>query len=91
MNDESLTPEVEQALLRRFAGSGDPQAFSIIARHYAGLVYGACLRITGNEQRAADTAQETFFHLARHGREIKQALSHRRGRWRDIDGSCCGK
>ncbi len=75
MNNETLTPEAEQALLRRFVGSGDPQAFSIIARHYAGLVYGACLRVTGNEERAADTAQETFFHLARHGREVTGSLA----------------
>jgi RNA polymerase sigma factor (sigma-70 family) len=75
MNDESLTAEAEQALLRRFASSGDPQAFSVIARHYAGLVYGTCLRITGNEERAADTAQETFFHLARHGREVTGSLA----------------
>jgi RNA polymerase sigma factor (sigma-70 family) len=75
MNDKSLTPEAEQALLRQFASKGDPQAFSLIARHYAGLVYGACLRITGNQEQAADTAQETFFHLALHGREVSGSLA----------------
>src|SRR5512141_2759790 len=75
MNDRALTWEAEQALLQQFASNGDPQAFSLIARHYAGLVYGACLRITGNQEQAADTAQETFFHLAQHGREVSGSLA----------------
>jgi DNA-directed RNA polymerase specialized sigma24 family protein len=46
--------ENESILLQRFAKTGDPEVFSEIVRRHAGLVYGACLRILADKDRAAD-------------------------------------
>ena len=43
--------ESETILLRRFAATGDPEAFSEIVRRHAGLVYGACLRVLADKDR----------------------------------------
>lgn len=53
--------ESESVLLQRFARTGDSEAFSELVRRYAGLVYGACLRILADKDRAADAVQDTFF------------------------------
>ncbi|MCU0784836.1 MAG: sigma-70 family RNA polymerase sigma factor [Verrucomicrobia bacterium] len=75
MKYESLTLESERELLRRYVRENDPEVFSLITRLYAGVVYGACLRITGDPARAADAAQETFFHLARNARRVTGSLA----------------
>lgn len=53
------------ALLKKWRNEGDAEAFTQIARTYAPLVYGACLRILGNPTEAEDAAQECFVTLAR--------------------------
>ena len=53
--------ENEVTLLRRFARTGDAEAFSEVVRRHAGLVYGACLRILADRDRAADAVQGTFY------------------------------
>jgi len=55
--------ESENILLRRFAATGDAEAFSEIVRRHAGLVYAACLRVLADRDRAADAVQETFLQL----------------------------
>ena len=62
-----MIKEAQAGLLERFIRSQDAEAFTLITRQYARMVYGTCIRITGNEDRAADVTQETFFHLAKHG------------------------
>jgi len=62
--------ENEITLLRRFAERGDAEAFSEIVRRHAGLVYGACLRVLEDRNRAADAVQETFLQLLRNARTI---------------------
>ena len=62
--------ESENILLRRFAATGDPEAFSEIVQRHAGLVHGACLRILADKDRAADAVQETFLQLLRNARTI---------------------
>lgn len=57
--------ETETVLLRRFARTGDAEAFAEIIRRHAGLVYGAALRILTDMDRAADVAQETFLQLTK--------------------------
>jgi hypothetical protein len=52
--------ENESALLQRFVGTGDTEAFAQIVRQYAGLVYSTCLRILA-EQIEPPATQETFF------------------------------
>lgn len=58
-------PESEEILLQRFVSTGDAEAFSEIVHRYAGLVYGACLRVLEDQAAAADAAQETFYQLLR--------------------------
>ncbi len=66
--------ESESALLERFVGAGDTEAFAQIVRQYAGLVYGTCLRILADADRAADATQETFFQLMRRAGEVRGSL-----------------
>ena len=53
------------ALLKEYSRNGDPEAFSQLVRRYARMVYGACLRITGNAQEAEDITQECFLESQR--------------------------
>ncbi|MBN2131043.1 MAG: sigma-70 family RNA polymerase sigma factor [Sedimentisphaerales bacterium] len=57
--------ETEAFLLRRFAKTGDAEAFAEIIRRHAGLVYGAALRILADVDRASDVAQDTFLQLTK--------------------------
>ncbi len=52
------------ALINRWNESKDPDAFAEIVRMYAGLVYGACLRVLRNAADAEDVAQECFMKVA---------------------------
>ena len=63
-------PESEDILLQRFVSTGDAEAFSEIVHRYAGLVYGACLRVLEDYTAAADAAQETFYQLLRNAGSI---------------------
>jgi len=67
--------ESESALLERFVGTGDTEAFAQIVREYAGLVYGTCLRILADGDRAADATQETFFQLTKRAGEVRGSLA----------------
>lgn len=60
----------EGLLLQRFVRTGDAAAFSEIVRRYASLVYSACVRILGDKDAAADTAQETFFQFLKKSNTI---------------------
>lgn len=62
--------ESENVLLRRFAATGDPEAFSEIVRRHAGLAYSASLRVLEDKDRAADAVQETFLQLLRNTKTI---------------------
>jgi RNA polymerase sigma factor (sigma-70 family) len=62
------------ALLRRYAGFGDPKAFAQIVQRYTGFVYATCLRVIGDGSRAEDLSQETFFRLMRRPHEVRQNL-----------------
>jgi len=66
--------ENETILLRRFAATGDPEAFSEIVRRHAGLVYGACLRVLADKDRAADAVQETFLQLLRNAQTVSDSV-----------------
>lgn len=67
--------EIESNLLQRFRQAGDTEAFAQLTRRYAGMVYGTCLRITGNQAAAADAAQETFYEFSRKAKKITGSLS----------------
>jgi len=71
---EAKGHEDDFALLRRYSGFGDPQAFAQIVQRYAGFVYATCLRVIGDGSRAEDLSQETFFRLMRRPHEVRQNL-----------------
>ncbi|MHC4744066.1 MAG: RNA polymerase sigma factor [Planctomycetota bacterium] len=66
--------ESENILLRRFASTGDAEAFSEIVQRNAGLVYGACHRVLADKDRAADAVQETFLQLLRNAKTISGSV-----------------
>lgn len=66
--------ESEIALLRRFAGTRDAEAFREIVRRHAGLVYGVALRILSDVDRASDVAQETFLQLTKDADMVSGSL-----------------
>jgi RNA polymerase sigma factor (sigma-70 family) len=70
-----MMAESESVLLRRFVAAGDTEAFAEIVRRYAGLVYGTCLRVLADTERAADATQETFFQLMKKGGEVRGSLA----------------
>ncbi len=69
-----MSASSEDVLLKRFVSAGDAGAFSQIVHAHAGLVYGVCLRILGDKERAADATQETFFQLLRGAGQIKASV-----------------
>lgn len=80
--------ENEVILLHRFAKTGDAEAFSEVVRRHAGLVYGACLRILSDRDKAADVVQDTFFLLLRNAGNITGSVPawlHRVATRRAID------
>ena len=66
--------EPEAVLLKRFARTGDAEAFAEITRRYAGLVYGAAWRIVADMDRAGDVAQETFLQLTKDAARVTGSL-----------------
>jgi len=66
--------ETEAVLLRRFARTGDAEAFGEIIRRHAGLVYGAAWRIVADMDRASDVAQETFLQLTKDAAKVTGSL-----------------
>ena len=60
----------DSELLRRYARNQDPEAFAELVDRYAGLVYRACARVTGNAHDAEDASQESFMALARNAGSI---------------------
>lgn len=80
--------KIKETLLRRFVTRSDPEAFSELIRQHAGMVYGACLRILQDEDKAADAAQDTFFQMLRSAGQIRGSVSgwlHRAATCRSID------
>src|SRR5271170_4402994 len=69
-----LVQEPDLSLLRRFTETGDRGAFAEIVRRYAGVVYAASHRILGDEARAQDVSQETFFRLMQRPKLVTQSL-----------------
>jgi RNA polymerase sigma factor (sigma-70 family) len=65
----------ESVQLRHFVKTSDAEAFSEIVHRHAGLVYGACLRVLSDRDKAADATQETFLELLRNAENITGSLS----------------
>jgi len=67
--------ESESVLLERFVSRGDRGAFAEIVRRYAGLVYGTCIRVLADADKAADATQETFFQLMNKAGQVRGSLA----------------
>lgn len=62
-------------LLSRYHLQGDASAFRDLVQAHAGMVFATAHRITGDQSRAEDVAQETFFQLARQSQHITQSVA----------------
>jgi RNA polymerase sigma factor (sigma-70 family) len=69
-----MMAENENLLLERFVNGGDAAAFSEIVRRHSGLVYGACMRVLADGDKAADATQETFLQLLRNAADITGSI-----------------
>lgn len=56
--------ESEPELVRK-AQKGDKHAFSLLVKHYESTVYGFAFKVCRNEEKAAETLQDTFVNVYR--------------------------
>jgi len=78
----------DRVLVRQFARQHDGEAFSILVRRYADMVYTTSWRILRDEALAADAVQETFFQLAQNAGKVTGCLGswlHRVATRRAVD------
>jgi RNA polymerase sigma factor (sigma-70 family) len=61
---EPLPGPSDYQLLTQYARSGSNEAFSVLSRRYARLVFSTCLRETGNPSLAEDASQGVFLLLS---------------------------
>lgn len=64
----------DRVLVQRFVRNGDGEAFATLMNHYADMVYGTCRRVLGNDDQAADAAQETFFQFLKDAERVQGSL-----------------
>lgn len=59
-----MDPSVDHMNLNHWIHSRNADAFNELVQRYSGIVFGTCLRITGNRSEAEDVTQECFATLA---------------------------
>jgi RNA polymerase sigma-70 factor (ECF subfamily) len=62
--DQVQNIDNEPELVRR-AQNGDKQAFSLLVKQYESMVYGFAFKVCRNEEKAAETLQDTFVNVYR--------------------------
>ena len=62
--DQVQNIDNEPELVRR-AQNGDKQAFSLLVKQYESTVYGFAFKVCRNEEKAAETLQDTFVNVYR--------------------------
>jgi RNA polymerase sigma factor (sigma-70 family) len=65
LTDAGDRDPADAELLRRYADTGDPEAFARIVHRHARTVLGACRRVLGDPHASEDAFQATFLQLAR--------------------------
>ena len=68
---------IDAVLLNRWQRDRDAQAFAELVARYSGMVHGVCKRITLDESRSEDLAQDCFMELAR----SRPKIGHSLGPW----------
>ena len=67
--------DVKKGWLGRFRPRSESEVFAEIVQQHAGMVYGTCLRILRDEDKAADAVQETFFQLVKNAEQITGSVA----------------
>ena len=62
--DQVQNIDNESELVRR-AQSGDKRAFSLLVKQYESTVYSFAFKVCRNEEKAAETLQDTFVNVYR--------------------------
>jgi RNA polymerase sigma factor (sigma-70 family) len=65
----------DRQLLQAYARHRDADAFAALVRRYAGLVYSAAMRVTGNAADAEDVVQTCFMELARSPASVRRSVA----------------
>ena len=65
MNTDQLQNIDNEPELVRRAQNGDKQAFSLLVKQYESMVYGFAFKVCRNEEKAAETLQDTFVNVYR--------------------------
>ncbi len=65
MNTELVKNIVNEPELVRRAQNGDKQAFSLLVKQYESTVYGFAFKVCRDEEKAAETLQDTFVNVYR--------------------------
>ena len=63
----------DQTVLKACAGDIDARAK--LYKQYSKAMYNICIRMTGNEEDAADVLQDAFIHAFNHLEQLKQAAA----------------
>jgi len=83
LSSRSASPALKERnaddLLAEFVSAGGEEAFGEVVRRYAAMVFGVCLKVTGNAHDAEDATQATFLNLAVQLKSGKPV--HRLGPW----------
>ena len=64
----------DTALMERWIGARDPEAFAQLVDRHAGMVLAACRRVLGNLADAEETAQECFLQVSQAQRAVTPSL-----------------
>jgi RNA polymerase sigma factor (sigma-70 family) len=67
--------DLKKSWLSRLMPRSESEVFAQIVQQHAGMVYGTCLRILQDEDKAADAVQETFFQLVKNAEQITGSVA----------------